>query len=217
MIRVIVESPFAGDVERNVAYARACVADSLRRGEAPFASHLLYTQPGILDDEVLAERSQGIAAGFAWRDVAQLTAVYVDLGITAGMYEGVDDAHERGIRVEVRYLPVWPPVLHTGGIVGDGPAPVLDPGEAVMQDHIAEPFAKRIREGLDDTLGRMAPARANGPIIRCQALANYEHTADQFRHTTARIQSIPVFAEFSDELMGCRQDVVDDDDDEVSP
>jgi hypothetical protein len=38
---VILESPYAGDVEANVAYARAAVRDSLMRGEAPIASHLL--------------------------------------------------------------------------------------------------------------------------------------------------------------------------------
>ena len=47
---VIIESPYAGDIEKNVAYARDCVRDSLMRGEAPYASHLLYTQPNILDD-----------------------------------------------------------------------------------------------------------------------------------------------------------------------
>ena len=38
---VIVESPYAGDVEANEEYARQCVRDSLMRGEAPIASHLL--------------------------------------------------------------------------------------------------------------------------------------------------------------------------------
>ena len=51
---VIVESPYAGDIEANVAYARACLGDCLSRGEAPFACHLLYTQPGVLRDESLA-------------------------------------------------------------------------------------------------------------------------------------------------------------------
>jgi hypothetical protein len=46
MRRVIIESPYSGDVETNVAYARAALRDCLSRGEAPLASHLLYTQPG---------------------------------------------------------------------------------------------------------------------------------------------------------------------------
>ena len=56
MRRVILESPYAGSVEENVAYARAAVRDSLLRGESPIASHLLYTQPGILRDGVPDER-----------------------------------------------------------------------------------------------------------------------------------------------------------------
>lgn len=44
---VVVESPYAGDVERNVAYAKRCVLDCLKRGEAPYASHLFFTQSGV--------------------------------------------------------------------------------------------------------------------------------------------------------------------------
>ncbi len=50
MRRAIIESPFAGDVERNVRYARAAMRDCLMRRETPYASHLLYTQEGVLDD-----------------------------------------------------------------------------------------------------------------------------------------------------------------------
>lgn len=57
MILVLLESPYAGNVELNVTYARACMRDCLKRGEAPFASHLLYTQPGVLDDLVPNERA----------------------------------------------------------------------------------------------------------------------------------------------------------------
>ncbi len=55
--RVILESPYAGDIERNIAYARAAVNDSLIHGEAPIASHLLYTQDGVLDDNIKSELS----------------------------------------------------------------------------------------------------------------------------------------------------------------
>ena len=47
---VYLESPYAGDVEKNIKYARLCMKDSLDRGEYPFASHLLYTQENILND-----------------------------------------------------------------------------------------------------------------------------------------------------------------------
>ena len=48
MIRVILESPYAGDIERNIDYARKCLRHSLLLGESPIASHLLYTQIGVL-------------------------------------------------------------------------------------------------------------------------------------------------------------------------
>lgn len=101
---VIIESPFAGDVVKNTEYARACVRDSLLRGEAPIASHLLYTQPGILDDDVPAERRHGIDAGLAWRKVAEASVVYTDLGISRGMEYGIKAATDAGIPVEYRSL-----------------------------------------------------------------------------------------------------------------
>jgi len=104
MRRVIVESPFAGDVERNIAYARAAVRDSLARGEAPIASHLLYTQPGVLDDDVPAERVWGIDAGLAWGAVSEATVVYTDLGISRGMQYGIEHARAAGRPVELRSI-----------------------------------------------------------------------------------------------------------------
>lgn len=101
---VILESPYAGDIGANVEYARACLRDALLRGEAPIASHLLYTQPGVLRDEVPAERAYGIDAGLAWRRVADASVVYVDRGITKGMQYGIDAATAAGKPVEYRRL-----------------------------------------------------------------------------------------------------------------
>ena len=100
MKRVIVESPYAGNVGLNVSYLRACMADCIRRGEAPYASHGLYTQPGVLRDGVPEERKLGIEAGFAWRSVAEATIVYIDLGVTVGMEYGIGHALEAGRPVE---------------------------------------------------------------------------------------------------------------------
>lgn len=104
---VIVESPYAGDTERNVRYARAAVRDSLLRGESPFASHLLHTQPGILNDQTPEERKLGISAGLAWGRVADATVVYQDLGISPGMEQGIGRAQFEGRRVEYRSIDGW--------------------------------------------------------------------------------------------------------------
>ena len=80
---VIIESPYAGDIKRNTAYARRALLDSLRRGEYPIASHLLY--PQVLDEAKAHERQMGIDAGLAWREVADAAVFYVDLGMSPGM------------------------------------------------------------------------------------------------------------------------------------
>lgn len=101
---VIIESPYAGDISRNETYARRCLSDSLARGEAPLASHLLYTQPGVLDDTDPAQRQQGIDAGLAWGKHAELTAVYVDRGTSAGMAQGIARAVSEGRAIDYRSI-----------------------------------------------------------------------------------------------------------------
>lgn len=101
---VIIESPYAGDIEANVEYARAAMRDSLNRDEAPIASHLLYTQPGILRDEDPEERQLGIDAGLAWREVAELAAFYVDRNWSGGMLAARKLYREEGFPYEVRTL-----------------------------------------------------------------------------------------------------------------
>lgn len=107
MIRVIIESPFAGDIQLNLRYLRACMHDCLLRGEAPFASHGLYTQEGVLDDGKPVERQLGIDAGFAWRAAAGMTVVYTDLGISSGMGYGIEHARGLDHPIEYRTLPGW--------------------------------------------------------------------------------------------------------------
>lgn len=102
---VIVESPYAGDVETNIWYARAAVRDCVLRGESPIASHLLFTQIGILDDGDPDQRSMGITAGLAWLRVADATVVYTDRGISSGMEQGIAAAMAAGVQVEYRVLP----------------------------------------------------------------------------------------------------------------
>lgn len=100
--RVVLESPYAGNVKGNLRYARECLLDSLRRGEAPLASHLLYTQ--VLDDANPDERAQGIAAGLAWRSVAECSVFYVDRGWSRGMLEAKAGAERGGHTIEERRL-----------------------------------------------------------------------------------------------------------------
>lgn len=106
---VVLESPFAApttaEIEANLAYARKACHDALvRYGEVPFASHIKYTQDGILDDTIPWERSLGIAAGLAEGLLADKTVVYVDLGFSSGMLKGIELALKAGRKVELRTL-----------------------------------------------------------------------------------------------------------------
>jgi hypothetical protein len=90
------------ETERNKQYAREAMLDSLRRGESPLASHLLW--PGILDDANAEERALGIEAGLAWGPAAEATVVYRDRGISQGMLQGINRATLEGRPVEQRWL-----------------------------------------------------------------------------------------------------------------
>lgn len=123
--RVILESPFGSDdpaeVKRNIRYARACLRDSLLRDEAPLASHLLYTQAGVLKDRDPEERKRGITAGLTWAPVATASAIYTDLGVTPGMEQGRARAVELGLDIDERELGGhWPtlPVLDDNDLIG---------------------------------------------------------------------------------------------------
>lgn len=105
---VIVESPFAPPrdikdqtirlayIGRNLRYARAAMRWCLLQGLVPFASHLLYTQPGVLDDFDAQERALGIEAGLHLAEACATESIlFVDLGISSGMEQG----RERAIKV----------------------------------------------------------------------------------------------------------------------
>src|SRR5687767_11830076 len=119
---VVIESPYAGataeDIDTNVRYARACIKDALLKGEAPIASHLLYTQPGILRDEVSEERTLGIEAGLAWAKQGEVSAFYIDRGWSRGMIAAFRRARSQGRRCELRTL---------GGVWCVNPPPDADP------------------------------------------------------------------------------------------
>lgn len=114
---VIVESPFMyqDDNEdlraigqlRNITYARLALSDCLFRGEAPYASHLLLTQPFVLDDDDANERKLGIDAGLDWGDKADASVFYTDLGISTGMKYGKIRADKIKRPYEERTIEGW--------------------------------------------------------------------------------------------------------------
>lgn len=92
----IIETPYAGEVDRNILYARLVSRWAFHNGFAPFASHLLYTQPLILDDDVPSERELGINAGLEIGDLFNYSIFGLDFGMSKGMEYGRDRAREKG-------------------------------------------------------------------------------------------------------------------------
>lgn len=102
MKRVILESPYKGAIDRNKAYLTVCIMDCISRGESPYASHRMLTE--ALDDNNVTERQLGIAAGFAWREVAHLTVFYCDYGFSAGMKRALAHCRKYELMFEIRTL-----------------------------------------------------------------------------------------------------------------
>lgn len=113
---VILESPFAGQVTRNIIYARRAMLDSIHRRESPIAFHLLY--PQVLRDADVFERELGFRASFKWHKHADLMAVYQDYGISGGMQLAIDSFIGR-----IEYRNIGQNAYHPDSIVN----PDLDP------------------------------------------------------------------------------------------
>ncbi|MFC4236329.1 hypothetical protein ACFOY8_14075 [Thalassospira xianhensis] len=93
---------------RNITYGRLAMNDCVvNHGESPYGSHLLLTQPFVLNDDEPRERELGINAGFQWHDRADYSVFYVDLGISSGMERGISNVEQKGVAAIRRNLPGW--------------------------------------------------------------------------------------------------------------
>lgn len=92
-------------VNKNLEYAKQCCHWVFEQNGVPFASHLFYTQEGMLDDTNQDERKKGIEAGFFIGSFAEKVCVFYDKGISKGMKLGVQKALERDQNIEFVSLP----------------------------------------------------------------------------------------------------------------
>lgn len=107
---IVVESAFASNDQytqpENVTFARRVCRYIALQGHAPFASHLLYTQADILDDDVSEEREHGIAAGLAWAEHADEIWVCLRSGELAsrGVRAAIEHHTYNGYSFRVMYF-----------------------------------------------------------------------------------------------------------------
>ena len=101
---IILESPYSGEVQRNLTYARRAMRHSLEENEVPIAFHLIYTQEGILDDTQPEQREWGIRASQEWYFKAAMVVAYTDYGITPGMKRGIEHALQHEVPIIYRQI-----------------------------------------------------------------------------------------------------------------
>ena len=99
---IYVASPYAGDIEKNVKFAKDAGRFVMSSGHAFFAPHLLY--PAILDDDVPEERALGMEMGTAvLRKCDELWAF--GERVSPGMEAEIAEATRLGIPVKRIALP----------------------------------------------------------------------------------------------------------------
>ena len=94
---IFVASPYAGDVEKNIEYAKEACRYVLNEGNAFFCPHLLY--PQILDDDNLEERKLGINMGKEFLNKCDELWVFGNR-ISNGMFEEIEFARSKGISIK---------------------------------------------------------------------------------------------------------------------
>lgn len=93
---IYIASPYAGDVQRNVEFAKAACRYAMTEGHTPVAVHLLY--PQFLNDNDPEQRAAGLTMGH--RVLAACDEVWVcGKRISTGMAAEISEAEKLGIPI----------------------------------------------------------------------------------------------------------------------
>lgn len=93
---IYLASPYAGDVEKNIEFAKRACSHVINEGHAFFAPHLLY--PQLLNDADPAERQVGLSMGLAVLPRCDELWCYGS-SISQGMHLEIREAERLGIPV----------------------------------------------------------------------------------------------------------------------
>ena len=100
---IYVASPYAGDVERNVEYAKQACRTVMESGHCFIAPHLLY--PSVLDHMVPEERQAGIEMGLTLLHRCDEVWAFGPV-VSSGMQAEIAEAER--LRISVRRMEVAP-------------------------------------------------------------------------------------------------------------
>ena len=91
---VYICSPYRGEVERNVVYARQLTRTAIDNSFVPITPHLYLTQ--VLTEENPLERRKGMAAGLELLKICKYILVGTKYGVSSGMKEEIWEAKKAG-------------------------------------------------------------------------------------------------------------------------
>jgi len=94
----MIESPYAGDISRNLLYAREALHWAIDEGVAPLCSHLLYTQ--VLDDSKPIARAMAFQIHKALYNRIDEAWFFLDYGMSPGMTIAHDWAIEKNVPIK---------------------------------------------------------------------------------------------------------------------
>lgn len=112
---VVLESPFSGDIPRNVAYAQRIMMHARERKEIVIIPHLLWTQHHMCKEHFVSDFDVKFECKNGGRDVsleqikelrrrADLVVFYTDHGWSNGMTHGLEHCKAEGINFEERQI-----------------------------------------------------------------------------------------------------------------
>lgn len=114
---VMIESPYSGDIDRNVRYLQLAMADAmLNHNECPYASHIGMTMHARASkyycsdyDEKwnLLTREQAIRLSHNIRHRCDFTVFYVDRGWSTGMKAALEYCTKNQLPYEIRSIDTY--------------------------------------------------------------------------------------------------------------
>lgn len=97
MIKIYVCSPYRGEVEKNVKFAKKICRKIVMEGNLPIAPHLYFTQ--FMDDNIEVERNKAIDINLKILNNCDLLLICGN-HVSSGMGQEIKYAKENGIEVK---------------------------------------------------------------------------------------------------------------------
>jgi hypothetical protein len=110
---VIIESPYSGEIQRNIAYAQRAMNNSRTRDEIPMVPHLTWTQHQEAAHYFVGDFDQHFCILGRNTSIQQLKIIrrkvdkvifMIDYGFSSGMIDALDQCMKEGIPYEERIL-----------------------------------------------------------------------------------------------------------------